>query len=99
MNLSPIARDNETIKAMIQTQLSGNLAMKSIHPIFSDFTILLQLLEQQYETTSHIHSAICITVQNLLPINASVQRMLPICHNDLQNLTENHANYLFWISV
>lgn len=99
MNLSPSMRDNESIEAMIQTQLSGNLALKVFIVFFSDFTILLQLSEQQYELTSCIRSAICITAQNLLPINASVQRTLPICHNNLQNLTENHANYFFWISV
>lgn len=37
--------------------------------------------------------------QNLLLINASVQRTLPICHNNLQNLTENHASYFLRISL
>lgn len=99
-NLSPGAQDNETIEAMIQAQLSGNLALKGfIAFFFPDFTILLQLSEQQYETTSYIHSAICITVQNPLPVNASGQRTRPICHNNLPNLTEKHANYFVWISL
>lgn len=84
---------------MFQTQVKWKFGPGSIHHIFSNFTILLQLSEQQYEITLYIHAAICIKVQNLLAINTSVQRTHPVCHNNLQNLTENHANYVVWSSV
>jgi len=75
-----------------------NIGPGSIHHIFPNFTILLQLSEHQHGITLYAHSAICIKEQNL-PINTNVQRTLPICHNNLQNLTENHADYLVWSSV
>lgn len=94
----PRAQDNKPPKQWSKFKQMENWPSKHSPHFFPNFIILLQLSEHQHGITLHAHSAICIKVQNL-PINTNVQRTLPICHNNLQNLTENHANYLVCSSV